>query len=199
MCRRIRTAFAANSASVVESPGDKTPHDLHNRVPAALHSLQTRLPSSSSRKPCVVGLRRPPPWSRACAVDWGPLRCRDYSSVGGDHWRDVSRSEDRHGALNFSPLPNSTASAWAEQGASRFDVSFLSLLSCSCSLCIVAFNSKFEWVWRILARAGHGAAAGTRAPPCARHRGVARAPVCCGPLILCVTARIRQTCTRSRD
>ena len=48
---------------------------------------------------------------------------------------------------NFSPELGIRRSPWAEQGASRFDVSFLSLLSCSCSLCIVAFNSKFEWVW----------------------------------------------------
>jgi hypothetical protein len=124
---------------------------------------------------------------------WGLPRARGKAAVA---------ASPRIGHLwcrNCSPELGIRRSPWAEQGASRFDVSFLSLLSCSCSLCIVAFNSKFEWVWRILARAGHGAAAGTRAPPCARHRGVARAPVCCGPLILCVTARIRQTCTRSRD
>jgi hypothetical protein len=106
---RIRVAFAANSANVVERLGDKTPHDLHNHETEALHPLQTRLSSSSSRKSRIKGHRRPPPWSRACTADWGPLWCRDCSSAGGDHRCEVLRSEVRRGALNFSPLPNSAA------------------------------------------------------------------------------------------
>jgi hypothetical protein len=109
MGHRILAAFTANSANAVERLGDKTPHDLHNREPKALHPLQTCLPSSSSQKSCTKGHSRPPPWSRACTVDWGPLWCRDCSLVGGDHQREVLRSKVRRGALNFSPLPNSVA------------------------------------------------------------------------------------------
>jgi hypothetical protein len=104
---------------------------------------------------------------------WGLHRARGKAAVA------ASPRIGRLWCRNCSPELGIRRSPWAEQGASRFDVSFRSLLSCSCSLCNVAFNSKFEWIWRVLARAGHGAAVGTRTPPCARHR---RGGACAGVL-----------------
>jgi hypothetical protein len=69
---------------------------------------------------------------------WGLPRARGKAAVA------ASPRIGRLWCRNCSPELGIRRSPGAEQGASRFDVSFLSLLSCSCSLCIVAFNSKFE-------------------------------------------------------